>query len=161
MPPIWSSKSGRAAGTALIAVVAGIGPSLVQPDPAASTAAATPNRVAKRRPAGSRMQSVVAEGSVVAVAEDLELDAAVLGAADVGVVRFDRLALAEALRLEPRLRDAFADQVLHHGRCALRAELQVASVAAHVVGVAVDADPHVLAGLHQRRDLVQDREADR
>src|ERR1700733_4917509 len=108
---------------------------------------------------------VIAIGAVVAVAlaglvvalEDHEHDAPVLGAAFIGAVVGDRLAVAVALGDQPARIDAVRDQVTHDVVGALVRQAEVVSRIALVVGVALDADLlHLGVIAHDLGDLVED-----
>src|SRR5690606_10414369 len=91
---------------------------------------------------------VNARGSVVADRHDRHLDAAVFGAAGLGVVAGDRVTFAGAGDDQALAADAAADQVVGHGLGAVARQLVVVGVAADAVGMAGDLD-HRLVVLAQ------------
>src|SRR5690606_19631708 len=93
--------------------------------------------------------------------EDLELDAAVLLAPRLGVVRGDRAILAEALGLEAIGVDALVDQVLADRLGAALREIAVELVGALGRGVALDEDDEVLVLEEDRGGGVEHREGRR
>src|SRR3954468_20461785 len=84
-----------------------------------------------------RGRLITAERSVQ---DDLELDAAVLRLAFIGLVGSDRLGLAVTLRGHARAFHALADQVLAHRLGALLRQGQFVGRRAGAVGVAADLD---------------------
>src|SRR5580698_9083803 len=90
--------------------------------------------------------------------QDQERDAPVLRPCRLVVVAVERLGLTVALRGEPLLVDALADQVVLHGVGAAVAEVEVVGVVATLVGVALDLDElNARVALQRRRDRVEDR----
>ena len=72
---------------------------------------------------------------LVVGADYFEFYAAVLGAVFVAGVGDEGLRLAVSLGDDPRLADAFGDEVFGYGGCALVGELEVVGVGSDVVGV--------------------------